>query len=897
MASFNIIGNIIVNGREQLEQIGKTAYQSVRNMQSSMRTGFADANRHIGNFANQFDRRVIQSNRTLARFSRGVRGFSREVARSLELGMRNSRRAQDIASGFYQRRGMGVPSPSDIAFHNRTPGGGYGRQGDPGTYYHLRGMRRFGALRFSNRSDIDDFVKGIQNRQTGTFHNRAHSAFARTRDIMRSVINTGRRYSDMLRNIGSGNRRLANEQKKANAETRRQGVSFGNLLGLMIKFGIALELIMLPSRIIRGIGSIISAGAEWEQQLANIHSLITETQTGMVTLGRNISNIAIEYGAAGDLLQAGYEAASSLNDKLIAEASSMERYAKGVGGEAAATAALVDLAAKDAVAGVTSIETAMETIIRLQSGFRLSIKQTEEASNTIFNLILDGVVNYEKIAHHIGAIVGGIQQIWGSDDANKSLENLKGVSAALSVMTLTLPPEHAFTSMRNILQDLLKMPKEGQELVDILSQLGLVKLTPRDIIQQGSADTFRELHKVLSNDGPIVNMLAKQKTFNSQLDEMIWRQETVVKLQQMMFDNKRTIRGINAIVAGMELYEEHYDRVINKLDSREQAFQKNKDTIQNMFNQLKSLGTRLKSEFFWNMEGPLASILNPLSTGLQGLVNDTTFQNANFAKKFDMLWDILMSSAKQWLDSGGKQVLTTIFSTISQVFITVLRTVVDNKDFQMITKEIGISIAKGIITGFYEGLKDAPGGIFNFLKDKGLADYHKRNLSKDLSLQDRIKTQTGAMEAGINRDSIISSGDQLYRFNPAKHQFEQFGQGFMIPGTNRMIGRKIPYGEGDSFPWFSDDHLKMYNFDYAKQGDPINNFRRNRRAGLPNRTPSLPVEIDSNHLQSSQPTSMLIIQEVNVEDGSDFFRKLGEAADEHGHAHDIPSQTFQVGVA
>ena len=894
MASFNIIGNIIVNGREQLEQIGKTAYQSVRNMRSSLRTGFADANRHIGNFANQFDRRVIQSNRTLARFSRGVRGFSREVARSLELGMRNSRRAQDIASGFYQRRGMGVPSPSDIAFHNRTPGGGYGRQGDPGTYYHLRGMRRFGALRFGNRSDIDDFVKGIQNRQTGTFHNRAHSAFARTRDIMRSAIDTGRKYRDMISSIGGANRKLANEQKKANAETRRQGVSFGNLLGLMIKFGVALELIMLPARIIRGIGGIISAGVEWEQQLANIHSLITETQTGMVTLGRNISNIALEYGAAGDLLQAGYEAASSLNDKLIAEASSIERYAKGVSGEAAATAALIDLAAKDAVAGVTGIETAMETIIRLQSGFRLSIKQTEEASNAMFNLILDGVVNYEKIAHHIGAIVGGIQQIWGSNDADKSVQNLKEISAALSVMTLTLPPEHAFTSMRNILQDLLKMPKEGQQLTNMLSQLGLAQLTPRDIIQQGPADTFRELHKVLSNDGPLLNLLAKQKTFNSELDEMIWRQETVVKLQQMMFDNKRTIRGINAIMAGMSLYEEHLDRQINKLDAREQAFQKNKETIQNTFNQLKSLGTRLKSEFFWNMRGPLASILTPLTKDLENLVNDKTFQNANFATKFDMLWNILIGSARRWLDSGGKKVLKTMFGTVAEVLMTVLRTVTDDEEFQSVARDIGEAIAKGIGIGLYEGLKDSPGAIFNFSKGNMARDFHSRKLIKDLSLQDRIETQKAAMEAGINTNSLINKAGKIYKFNPATSNFEQIGKGIIMPWTDnqRWIGQNISHGSGDSFPWFSDDHLKMYNFDYAKQAD-----KKRSPTIIPNNPYVPPVKIDSGHLQSSQPTSMLIIQEVNVEDGSDFFKKLGEAADEHGHAHEIPSQTFQVGVA
>ena len=74
----------------------------------------------------------------------------------------------------------------------------------------------------------------------------------RTKTQAQTFLDDMKRTSAAFDNVTSSSKRLERQQDKTAKVNRRQGVSFLQLTGLMIKFGIAMQIITFPEKVISG---------------------------------------------------------------------------------------------------------------------------------------------------------------------------------------------------------------------------------------------------------------------------------------------------------------------------------------------------------------------------------------------------------------------------------------------------------------------------------------------------------------------------------------------------------------------------------------------------------------------------------------------------------------------
>ena len=498
-----------------------------------------------------------------------------------------------------------------------------------------------------------------------------------------------------------------NNARKANGEYKRAGISFGNLLGLMIKFGFAMEIIMLPHRIISGISGIVSAGVKWEEQLANINSLLNVQRSELIGLGRTLSDVSIRTGAKGDLLKAGYDIVSTMNRRLIGDAANYRQFhPKGMSDESIAVAELTNLVAESAVAGAASIEAVSEGQQRLVSSLSLDIEGARKIRNAMFHAVDIGIVTYEQLAPRIGEIGGLVSRFWGGFDQNRRLKEAESVLATYGVMSQSLNPNEAATSLRAIFSALTLREAGAEKNAKFLRQQYGVKLTTEDIVKQGWANTMEELAGNFGTKGRIVDVVMENRrqrgvTYTTDAEEISARTAIAKDLLTAVgFRNIRGIRGLDAIAKdNFASFREGQEVKPNAFDI---AYERQKDSISNQLQQVRNMWDRIKIEFFLNMNDGLGVFLRNMSEGVGDLLGSEIFQNASFAEKFKMLWEASFGALQTWMKGEGKGA----FEGITTTLLDILDSTLLSEKAISVYAEIGLNIGTEIVKGIGRGVID-----------------------------------------------------------------------------------------------------------------------------------------------------------------------------------------------
>lgn len=553
-------------------------------------------------------------------------------------------------------------------FQNRTTetASGYGKQGTPGTYWYIPGAQ---GTRFGSRPEAEKFVKGMEQ-------------------------------------ISGAMDKYKKKSKDVEESNRRQGVSFTNLLGLMIKFGIAMEIIRIPERIIGGFRSIVEIGTDWEQKLANINSLLQVNKSEITELGRQLSDVAAQHGVTGDLLEAAYEIASTTSQELI---DSVQRTLSGqgqLGAEATAVLQMTNVAAKAAIAGVSEIGPAVDVATRIQSIYNTTIQETEGYLNSVFVAIDKGKFRFEDISSNIGLLASQTRFVFGKEGL-QGLKDFQAVMAALATITISMDPDRAVISLSNVLRNLGNYSAGAQKVIDIMATYG-IKLQVADIAAQGANKSFRELNRAFGTHGVIVGEFVKAHgKFATIQDEENFRLAVQKDLLSQVFANRRTERGIMALLnRDMALYNENIKEQDTNVRALQDAYEKNKDTVQNSMNTLSLYWKVLKNEFFLTIDDDLKRILGNVNNWLRDITQSIDFQEASLSGKFTIIWDEFTDSFDKWYKAGGEQKIETVTGRITELLITGLVTVSADHRVHSAAIETGIVIGRGIGSGIWQGIKD-----------------------------------------------------------------------------------------------------------------------------------------------------------------------------------------------
>ena len=461
--------------------------------------------------------------------------------------------------------------------------------------------------------------------------------------------------------------------RSVNEANRRQGVTFSNLLLLMVKFGIALELIMLPSRIIRGFGSIVTAGAAFEQQLANINSLVQTTRERTTELGRELRSIEAAFGSTGDVALAAYEAASTMSNRMVEDAEKAGIVNEKLGASYTVIANLVELGAKAAKAGATDVETAMQGILRVNRTLNLDTQQLADATDAMFGAIDRGIVTFEKLSPNIGKIAGQIDALFVGD-TDRKLRNFQETMAGIATVSISLPQETTFIAIENMLRAFTKPSAEAEKFTKALKEMGIANLTLRDVSEMGFAKTIQELQRTISPYGDLINRIVEVKKaqgeLNSETEEASLRQSLYNQALAIMFPNVRGIRSVLGLLSdNYQDYEEILTAILNKELTLDDALKKQIDTMEYQKDVVAALGRAIRDELFLNLRGPLVDILKMINEPLQEIINTDDFRNASFTGKLNQVWDSVFGSFDTWYQGSGRSMVSGFTSQLTQ-FLT-----------------------------------------------------------------------------------------------------------------------------------------------------------------------------------------------------------------------------------
>ena len=270
-----------------------------------------------------------------------------------------------------------------------------------------------------------------------------------------------------------GNMRESMEKtvKSQEQQQRRQGISFTNLLGLMVKFGVAMQLIEAPGKVLQEVGRIMDQAVDFEHEIAKMSTFIEELRDSPEkrrAAGIEIASIAAMTRVTDDkavmaLAGLATESASALENIPPSPARTIQGVEMG-----AEISTLMDIlersiivshaAASEDFAGIT------KAYARTQAAYGLSVAEMVPFERQFVATLDPGdIPRASQLADLQGELAGHLASMYGTEDKALIEEKNRDWLSIIATASITQSPELVGTGVRNIFQNILKRPKEVRE--------------------------------------------------------------------------------------------------------------------------------------------------------------------------------------------------------------------------------------------------------------------------------------------------------------------------------------------------------------------------------------------------------------------------------------------------
>ena len=364
----------------------------------------------------------------------------------------------------------------------------------------------------------------------------------------------------------------ADKQEKLN---RRQGVSFMNLLGLMVKFGVAMELIQAPGKAIQHVQEVLGQAGRLFESVAQISTLVPGINSAnYAVIANQFSDIAIKTRAGGEepamgVASVGRVVASALETIPHGEA----RVVDGTLLDAE-TATLLDMTEQVIKTAGGALETNYEAVAKAMSRYAGSFRVTPtdprmiKYSDLLSATVDIGDVSAANVAAFSGEIAGTVSAIWGSDNSKIADQALKEMHLLYATGSTTLEPAQIGTGIRNIMNK-IRRPSAGtkkylSDLKDVTAahpDLDTVDLSYGALRRLKPLGWMREINKQLGTQGLVTSEFIKTSKGQSMIaDEAAYfggdmklaeenvRAQVSMALLNPMLESIRATKGFQAIM-------------------------------------------------------------------------------------------------------------------------------------------------------------------------------------------------------------------------------------------------------------------------------------------------------------------------------------------------------------
>jgi len=290
---------------------------------------------------------------------------------------------------------------------------------------------------------------------------------------------------------------------------------------------LGMKLLKLTAAMATPLVAGVKVFADFEQQMANVSTMLDEPAKYMDTFRRRIREMSVEFGESTETLAGG------LYDILSASVHPSKALD------------VLAVAAKAAKAGITDTATAADAITTVLNSYGLSADQAADVSDLLFQIVKKGKTNFGELAPNIGktasiAATAGL----GFDE----------LGASIAVLTRNgLDTEQAMTAVNAILSSFLKPSAEGAALA---RELGF-ELNAATIQTEGLAGVF----ELISRLPP----------------------EAIATL----FPNIRALKGVFPALKNIEGFAEDVQSMADRAGATETAYAKMTRTLSHALAQVK----------------------------------------------------------------------------------------------------------------------------------------------------------------------------------------------------------------------------------------------------------------------------------------------------------------------
>ena len=358
----------------------------------------------------------------------------------------------------------------------------------------------------------------------------------------------------------------AKAQEKLN---RRQGVSFGQLLGLMVKFGIALQLIELPGKLYGAYSDVVNVETNVQHDVAKTSMLVKGIENIRPEFTEELLKISSKSSFPGT-----YEENFAKHTRTAQAMSSATENIPLVAGktidgvyfnpEVMTVLKGTEKASNIAAAGGgSSPEEAMKIVTRISGPFQIPVDSPRFTK--IINAVLAttdfGDVEIGEIADFIGEVISPLASVYGKSSPDIQDKAIIGSLLAYGTMTTTLQPEAATTGMRNILKTVKDPPVQvKKELLRLKEHNPDWDLTYGALLDTTPDKFIEKISKVLGPQGELTDLFIDSPKGKAAIEaEIPFRktreaaEEHVRKTKSneyvtFMFPNIRGLRGFDAAI-------------------------------------------------------------------------------------------------------------------------------------------------------------------------------------------------------------------------------------------------------------------------------------------------------------------------------------------------------------
>ena len=531
----------------------------------------------------------------------------------------------------------------------------------------------------------------------------AINAYDNTKAAFASFSNNARaagaRVNSMTAAAGANRKVMAEYTKtaeKASKANRRMGVSFNQLLMLMIKFGIAMQLIQLPSRIVGMFTGAIAVTKEWERELTLTNTILRLNAEQTKIFSRSVANMNIQIGGSIDTVKALFDAAQQL---VGIDLEPVRGEFAGLTRQAQAVLDLTRIAQKGALASGAAVEDVTDALGKVVSLLGLKPTQGEDILDILFRIQELSDLRIQDLAQGVGEVLPLVDLMTQGQNTDKVLAFAEAI-ALVGTFSQTFGAARAFTGFRNFFTALVGTGSEQKKMRAELTRLG-VKFTIADLAANGLAATFREIKK-LSPSGEIVDLLVANRGLAGSVGEANERIEISAQLIRQLFPN---IRASTAVMAGMtqnfQVFEETLKGTLDWVGRGNAAFDRMAETLDLTQKRSAAAANMFRIAIGQDLKPALAGALNLFAKWTENIVNMEEFIGAPLPGKIAIYLQEFTNQFDEWFRTTGRYKIQAISQDIGRTFAEFFANTIGSGSAN-IYFEAGIDAMKAFTGGFFK---------------------------------------------------------------------------------------------------------------------------------------------------------------------------------------------------